>query len=275
VDHGIESPAERIAAGKAKTGTIRLSAVHSGAHVMIRVEDDGGGLDRDVVRSKAVEKGLIAPEQELSERETFELILAPGFSTAKKVTGVSGRGVGMDVVKKAIDALRGTIEIESAKGKGTTITLKLPLTLAIIDGFLTRIGAEHFIFPLSLVEECVELGLTDASGGHGRRLAHVRGELVPYIRLREQFGLESASPKFEQIVIASVDGRRVGFVVDTVVGEHQTVLKSLGRYYQNVEGISGATILGDGTVALILDIPKLVRMVERQELELSRSGGTV
>jgi two-component system chemotaxis sensor kinase CheA len=179
----------------------------------------------------------------------------------------------MDVVKRAIDALRGTIEIVSEKDRGTTITLKLPLTLAIIDGFLTTIGAEHFIFPLSLVEECVELDRTDRGGSRGRHLAHVRGDIVPYISLREHFMLGGTPSAFEKIVIAGVDGKRVGFVVDTVVGEHQTVLKSLGRYYQNVEGISGATILGNGTVALILDIPKLVRMIERQEAQLTRGGG--
>jgi two-component system, chemotaxis family, sensor kinase CheA len=275
IGHGIEPPAERVATGKPKTGTIHLSAVHSGAHVLISVSDDGAGLDAGAIRAKAAEKGLIQPDAALSERELWELILAPGFSTAKQVTGVSGRGVGMDVVKRAIDALRGTIEIVSEKGRGTTITLKLPLTLAIIDGFLTTIGAEHFIFPLSLVEECVELDRTDTGGSRGRHLAHVRGDIVPYISLREHFQLGGTPSAFEQIVISGVDGKRVGFVVDTVVGEHQTVLKSLGRYYQNVEGISGATILGNGTVALILDIPKLVRMVERQEAQLTRGGGVI
>ena len=264
IDHGIEQPDERLAAGKPRKGTVHLSAIHSGAHVLIRVSDDGAGLDGDSIRAKAVEKGLIPADAQLSEQELWELILAPGFSTAKQVTGVSGRGVGMDVVKKAIDALRGTLEINSIKGAGTTITLKLPLTLAIIDGFLTRTGGEHFIFPLSLVEECIELA---ASSGkeHGRQMANVRGKIVPYIRLRDYFGITEERPAFEQIVITNVDNRRVGLVVDTVVGEHQTVLKSLGRFYKDVEGISGATIMGDGTVALILDIPKLVRMVEQSE----------
>ncbi len=272
IDHGIELAAVRMAAGKPKTGTIHLSALHSGAHVLIKVRDDGAGLDTEAIREKAAERGLITPDTELSEQQVRELIFAPGFSTAKTVTGVSGRGVGMDVVKKAIDSLRGSIEIESQKGEGTTLTLKLPLTLAIIDGFLTRIGSEHFIFPLSLVEECVELGVEAAARTHGRRLAHVRGEIVPYIRLRDQFLINGQPPDFEQIVIVGVDGKRVGVAVDTVVGEHQTVLKSLGRFYQDVEGISGATILGDGTVALILDVPRLVRMVERQETQLIRGG---
>jgi two-component system chemotaxis sensor kinase CheA len=272
IDHGIEPPATREASGKPRTGTIHLSAVHSGAHVLISVRDDGAGMDAGAIRAKAVEKGLVHPDAELTERQQWELILAPGFSTARTVTGVSGRGVGMDVVKRAIDALRGVLEIESRQGVGTTITLRLPLTLAIIDGFLTRILDQHFIFPLSLVEECVELVPEDAAKSHGRRLAHVRGEIVPYIKLRDHFLINGTLPQFEQIVITNVDGKRVGLVVDTVVGEHQTVLKSLGKFYSEQEGISGATILGNGTVALILDIPKLVRLVERQEAQLARGG---
>jgi two-component system chemotaxis sensor kinase CheA len=178
----------------------------------------------------------------------------------------------MDVVKRTVDALRGTIEISSVKGRGTTITLKLPLTLAIIDGFLTKIQGDHFIFPLSLVEECVELINKEFFALNGSHLANVRGQLVPYIRLRDFFRIQGEPSAFERIVITSVDGRRVGFVVDNVIGEHQTVLKSLGKFYKDVEGISGATILGDGTVALILDIPKLVSMVEKQEAQLAEQG---
>jgi two-component system, chemotaxis family, sensor kinase CheA len=270
IDHGIEDPETRAAAGKARCGTIHLSAVHSGAHVLIRVEDDGSGLDAAAIRMKAADKGLLQKDTDIAEDKLWELILEPGFSTAKVVTGISGRGVGMDVVKQAIDALHGSIEISSTKGKGTSIMLKLPLTLAIIDGFLTRIGEEHFIFPLSLVEECVELTRNGSHTTHGRRLASVRGQLVPYIRLREYFQTGGESPVFEQIVITNVNNRRVGMVVDTVVGEHQTVIKSLGRFYRNAEGISGATILGNGAVALILDIPKLVRLVERQEIQAAR-----
>ncbi len=273
IDHGIEDPETRAAAGKARCGTIRLSAVHSGAHVLIRVEDDGAGLDAEAIRMKAVDKGLVQKDADLSEGKLWELILEPGFSTAKVVTGVSGRGVGMDVVKRAIDTLRGSIAVSSVKGKGTSITLKLPLTLAIIDGFLTRIGEEHFIFPLSLVEECVELTHNDSQSTHGRRLANVRGQLVPYIRLREHFLAGGERPDFEQIVITSVENRRVGLVVDTVVGEHQTVIKSLGSFYRNVDGISGATILGNGSVALILDVPKLIRLVEQQEMLLTKGCG--
>ena len=273
IDHGIELPDLRKAAGKQEVGTIHLSASHSGAHVLIKVSDDGAGLDAAAIRAKAVEKGMIAPDAELSDSALSELIPMPDFSTAKKVTNVSGRGVGMDVVKKAIDAIRGSIEIASQKGVGTTITLKLPLTLAIIDGFLTRISAEHFIFPLSAVEECIELTRTDVADSHGRNMVNVRGQIVPYIRLREQFMINGDVPAIEQIVIVRENGRKVGFAVDTVIGEHQTVLKSLGRFYRDVKGISGGTILGDGSVALILDVPKLVQQAEQEDSQFVRGGG--
>ena len=172
----------------------------------------------------------------------------------------------MDVVKRAIDNLRGSISITSQKGIGTTITLKLPLTLAIIEGLLVKIGKEYFVLPLSVVEECIELSRQDIANAHGRHLANVRGQIVPYIRLREQFIIDGEEPDIEQIVIAGVEGHRVGFVVDEVIGEHQTVIKTLGRVYKGIEGISGATILGDGTVALILDIQKLVQIAEQEEV---------
>jgi two-component system chemotaxis sensor kinase CheA len=272
IDHGIERPDERMKAGKPRRGEIHLSAVHSGAHVMISIRDDGAGLNTEAIRAKAIEKGLLPPDAPVSEQTLREMIVAPGFSTAAKVTDVSGRGVGMDVVKKAIDALHGDVEISSTRGAGTTITLKLPLTLAIIDGFLTRIGEENFIFPLSLVDECVELARENAFRKGGRHLIDVRGHIVPFIRLREQFTMLGDAPLIEQIVIARVENRRVGFVVDRVIGGHQTVIKNLGTFYKDVEGISGATILGDGTVALILDVPKLVHISEQEEAELASAG---
>lgn len=270
VDHGIEMPTVREAAGKSRCGTVHLSAVHSGGNVLISIRDDGAGLDKEAIRARAVERGLIAPESELSDKELFGLILLPGFSTAKKVTNVSGRGVGMDVVKRAIEALRGTIVIDSSRGTGTTITVRLPLTLAIIDGLLVKVGDASFILPLSAVEECVELTREEAAKSHGRDFANVRGRLVPYIRLREQLAVSGEPPVIEQIVITGMDGSRVGFVVDCVVGELQTVIKSLGRVYKDVNGVSGSTILGDGTVALILDVPKLVKEAEMQEKALVR-----
>ena len=267
LDHGIEPPAQREAAGKPRKGTVRLAAVHSGAHVLIQISDDGAGMDRDAIRAKAMEKGLIDERAELSDSELYSLIFTPGFSTARNVTSVSGRGVGLDVVKRAIDGLRGSIEIKSEKGLGTTITLKLPLTLAIIDGLLVTIQDQRYVLPLTYVKECVELTAQGRKDGHGRNMANVRGEIVPYINLRETFGIADAPPDREQIVIAEVGGSRVGFVVDHVIGGHQTVIKNLGRYYHEVEGLSGATILGDGTVALILDVPKLVRIAEKEELK--------
>ncbi len=259
MDHGIESPDARAAAGKPRQGTIALSAAHSAAHVLITIEDDGAGLDTDVIRAKAVERGLLAPDANPDERELFNLVVAPGFSTSEKITDVSGRGVGMDVVKRAIETLRGVIDIQSAKGRGTTITLSLPLTLAIIDGFLTKIAGDHFVFPLALVEECVELSAAVSAGTHGRDLLKVRGEIVPFVRLRERFGAPGKKPEIEQVVITRLEGAKVGFVVDGILGGHQTVIKSLGKIYRGIDGISGATILGDGNVALILDVPRLAR----------------
>ncbi len=265
VDHGIEPPDDREAAGKSRAGTVHLSAAHSGASVLIRISDDGAGLDAEAIRAKAIERGVIAADAELSEGETFALIFTPGFSTAGKVTRVSGRGVGMDVVKSSIDMLRGSIEVSSRRGVGTTITLRLPLTLAIIDGLLVQVGDGYFVLPLSAVEECVELTREDIARAHGRHITRVRGSIVPYVRLREHFLIDGDAPPMEQMVITEVDGGIIGLVVDKVIGEHQTVIKNLGRVFRNVEGISGATILGDGTLALIMDMPKLVRGVALQE----------
>lgn len=262
VDHGIESPGTRESAGKPRAGTIILSASQAGGDVLIRVADDGAGMDEEAIRTKAIDMGLITSDSQISRKELFSLIFKPGFSTASKVTSVSGRGVGMDVVKRHVDSLRGTIEIDSHPGVGTDIRIRLPLTLAIIEGLQVDIVGAKFIFPLSLVEECVELKREDAESVNGRRLANVRGELIPYISLRNWFSVVGDRPLIEQIVITNMGGHRVGFVVDYVVGEHQTVIKSLGKVYRGIEGISGATILGDGSVALILDAAKLVMIAE-------------
>jgi len=267
IDHGVEMPEVRKAAGKSAKGIVHLAAEHSGDSVLVTIRDDGAGLDKERIRAKAIERGLITASTELTDKETYNLIFAPGFSTAQKVTSVSGRGVGMDVVKKAIEALRGTIDIASEQGKGSTITLRIPLTLAIIETLLVRIDQSYFVLPLSMVEECIELTRADVQATHGRHLAHVRGELTPYINLRDEFEITANQPDIEQIVILSVNGKRIGFVVDDVVGEHQTVIKTLGKLYRDVRGISGATILGDGTVALILDPGLLVQSVAMIEQE--------
>ncbi|MBF0426187.1 MAG: chemotaxis protein CheA [Magnetococcales bacterium] len=270
IDHGVESPDGRVEAGKSPVGRIHLSAEHSGANVLIKVTDDGKGLDPEKLINKAIEKGLVTPDAELSEKEAYQLIFAAGFSTAEKVTNVSGRGVGMDVVRRSIEGLRGSIDVQSELGKGTTITLKLPLTLAIIEGLLVKISNEFFVLPLAAVEECVELTRADVSATHGRHVINVRGTIVPYIRIRDHFEIAGQAPEVEQIVISEVEDKRVGFVVDDVIGQHQTVIKGLGKTFKSAEEFSGATILGDGTVALILDLQKMVRFVE--DLELAESG---
>jgi len=262
LDHGIESPEAREAAGKPRQGTVHLAAQHSGGSVLITIKDDGAGLDQEAIRAKALERGIISASAELSEKETFALIFAPGFSTAKQVSSISGRGVGMDVVKRAIEELRGTIDIASVHGEGTRIMVRIPLTLAIIESLRVKIGRGDFMLPLSLVKECIDLTRDDVAQAHGRHLAHVRGQLVPYIPLREAFAIPGDAPAVQQIVITEVDGTQVGLVVDQVIGGHQTVIKSLGRCYQGVGGISGATILGDGSVALIVDVPHLVQSEE-------------
>jgi two-component system chemotaxis sensor kinase CheA len=273
MDHGIEGPEARRAAGKRSTGTIHLSAQHSGANVLIRVSDDGRGLDAEAVRARAVEQGLIDAGARLSEAEILSLILEPGFSMARAVTAVSGRGVGMDIVRRSIDALRGSIDIASRPGEGLTITLRLPLTLAIIDGLLVRVGHAHFVLPLANSLECVELTRQEIADAHGKHIANVRGELIPYIRLSEYFQMETARPEREQIMVVETEHKHYGFAVDQVLGDHQTVIKSLGRLYRNVQVVSGATILGDGTVALILDPHRLVQNAVQSVSQKRRSAG--
>jgi two-component system chemotaxis sensor kinase CheA len=274
IDHGIEQPEVRKATGKPREGSIHLSAEHSGANVLVSIYDDGSGLDENNILSKAIEKGLISEDASLSEKEIFELIFAPGFSTAKNVSNVSGRGVGMDVVTRSVESLGGSIEIQSKKNQGTTITLKLPLTLAIIDGLLVSIGQDYYVIPLGAVVECVELTQEKIKQAHGKHITKVRDELVPYIPLREKFAVNTKRPQIEQIVITEMDGYRLGFAVDRVIGKHQTVIKNMGKFLKDIEGISGATIMGDGTVALILDINKLIRRAEIEETHRAVEKGT-
>jgi two-component system chemotaxis sensor kinase CheA len=273
IDHGLEAPEKRLSRGKNRKGTLHLSAQHSGAYVLVKIADDGAGLDPEAILARGIEKGLVQPGSQMSEKEIFSLIFAPGFSTAKQVTSVSGRGVGMDVVKRAIDSMGGSIEIFSPRGLGTTITLKLPLTLAIIDGLLVKVGEGYFVLPLSFVEECIELTRQEAAKDNGRHLTFIRHNLVPYIRLRDLFSTEAPPPPVEQIVIARTCEGKIGFVVDKVVGQHQTVIKNLGKLYRNVRAVSGTTILGDGTVALIVDIPKIVDSLVLKEI--AQEGGAL
>ncbi len=258
VDHGLENAEKRVAAGKSPKGVVRLSAVYSGAEVAISVSDDGAGLDAARIRAKAEENGLITPETKLTDSELHHLIFAPGFSTAKEVTSLSGRGVGMDVVKRTIDGLRGSIDVATTPGKGSTMTLRLPLTLAIIDGMLVRVGNGRYTIPLAAVEECVELPEGIEAHAKGRNFLDIRGSLVPYLRLREVFGLTGEADEHPKVVIVSSSEGRVGLVVDQIIGNNQAVIKQLSKLHSDVKSFSGATILGDGSVALILDTAHLV-----------------
>jgi len=270
MDHGIELPERRARSGKRPVATIHLSARHSGASVLISVSDDGGGIDTEAVRARAIERGLAAPEAHLTEAEIFAFLFQPGFSTAEKVTDISGRGVGMDVVRQRVDSLRGSIEVTSKPGQGTTVTLRLPLTLAIIDGLLVSVGEACFVLPLATTLECIELTGADIERANGKHMANVRGEIVPYISLREHFGISSVRPLIEQIMIVETEQGRYGFVVDRVLGNCQTVIKNLGRFYRHVQVVSGATILGNGTVALILDPERLVQQAVSSAAEGQR-----
>jgi two-component system chemotaxis sensor kinase CheA len=272
MDHGIESPEARVAAGKSPTATIHLSARHSGANVLIGVTDDGRGIDANAVHARAVQNGMVAVDANLTESEIYSFILMPGFSTAKQVTDVSGRGVGMDVVNQCVEALRGRIDIASKFGTGTSVTLRLPLTMAIIDGLLVRVGQDYFVLPLANTLECVELTRQDIEKANGKHLANIRGEMVPYIRLRDFFDIETERPEREQIMVAETEDGQYGFVVDEVLGDHQTVIKSLGRLFRQVQFVSGATILGNGNVALILDPHRLVKEAFQEAARVPSSG---
>ncbi len=254
IDHGIEATADRRAAGKPEHGRLHLNAFHESGSIVVEISDDGRGLDRARIRAKAVEKGLLAADATLSEEETFALIFAPGFSTAEQVTDISGRGVGMDVVRQNIEQLRGSVQIESRAGLSTTFRIQLPLTLAIIDGFQVAVGAASFILPLDLIEECVDVS-GRADDGH---VVALRGEALPVIELAAAFGIGQAGAKGRSLVVVRYGNRRAGILVDRFVGEMQAVIKPLGRLLRGVRGLGGSTILGDGSVALILDIPNLI-----------------
>ena len=264
IDHGIESAEVRAERGKPQGGTITLNAFHDSGSIVIEVSDDGGGLKRDKILAKAQERGLVEPGRTLSENEIFSLIFEPGFSTADAVTNLSGRGVGMDVVKRNITALRGTVNIRSTEGVGTTISVRLPLTLAIINGFQVAVGNSIFVLPLESVEECIEF--STAAGHH---FTSLRGGVLPYINLREMFSTSASVARRQSIVVINHAGQRAGLVVDGLLGEFQTVIKPLGKMFRHVECVSGSSILGTGDVALILDVPALV------QLAIARSGAAL
>ncbi|AUW44331.1 chemotaxis protein CheA [Rhizobium ruizarguesonis] len=272
IDHGLETPADRLASGKTEAGTVTLSARQAGGEVIISIKDDGRGINRERVRAKAESSGLIQPGQPLSDSELLQLIFAPGFSTAAAITNLSGRGVGMDVVKKTVEALRGAIDIVSVPGQGSEVSLRIPLTLAIIDGLLVRVGSGRYVIPLSAVEECLELSLEEDLRSRGRSFISLRDSLVPFLRLRDLFRTGTKPDVHQKVVVISTGTERVGLVVDQIIGDHQTVIKSMSKLHNNVATFSGATILGDGSVALILDVGHLVAAGQQQEAQLRVAG---
>ena len=265
IDHGIESAEKRKAAGKPAKGTIRLNAYHDSSSIAIEISDDGAGLNRDRILQKAKERGLIPEGVTPSDQEIYSLIFEAGFSTTEVVTNLSGRGVGMDVVRRNITSLRGSIHLESEPGLGTTVRIRLPLTLAIIDGFQVGVGKSSYVVPLDLVLECIELSEAERQATHERNYLNLRGEVLPYVLLREHFEIEGARARRENVVVVQYGGQKAGLVVDELMGEFQFVIKPLGKIFSNLRGINGSTILGNGEVALILDVPSLVKQVVTRE----------
>jgi two-component system, chemotaxis family, sensor kinase CheA len=261
MDHGIENAQIRAERGKPAKGTLKLNAYHESGSIVIEVSDDGGGLNRDKILAKALEKGLVQPGANLSDKDVYALIFEPGFSTADQISNLSGRGVGMDVVKQNIAALRGAIEINSTAGEGTTIRIHLPLTLAIIDGFLVGIGNSYFVIPQDRIVECVELPVECSFTDY----MDLRGEVLPFIRLGKFFKISREPSRRQNVVVVNAGGNKVGVVVDRLLGEFQTVIKPLGKLFNHVQGIGGSTILGSGEVALIVDVQVLVQYYAQRE----------
>ena len=275
LDHGIETPQERIAAGKNETGTLTLSAYHHGGNIIIEINDDGAGLNTQRIKSKAIEKGLIKESDNLDDDHINDLIFQPGFSTADVISDVSGRGVGMDVVRRNIQELGGSVEVKSVPGEGSTFKIRLPLTLAILDGQLVRVGKEIYILPLvSIVESIlVDEDFVNNVGG-GFEVLRLREEYIPMIKLYDIFSVQPDSSKLTDGLLVVVEGenKKVGFIVDELMGQQQVVIKSLEANFQKVNGVSGATILGDGTVAMILDVPGLIALSGVQLISNLKAG---
>ncbi|MCQ9375633.1 chemotaxis protein CheA [Methyloversatilis sp. XJ19-13] len=266
MDHGIESTETRLANGKSARARLMLDARHEAGSIVITVADDGGGLNRTKIFSKAVERGLVSADAQLSDREIDRLIFAPGFSTADQVSNLSGRGVGMDVVRRDIEALRGAVDIDTEPGQGTRIRIRLPLTLAIIDGFLVGIGSSSFVLPVSMIVECVELAGSERDMARSRGYLEMRGEVLPLLWLREVFDMRgSPSARRENVIVVQFGQTKAGIVVDQLMGEHQTVIRPLGKMFSTLRGVSGSTILGSGGIALILDVAGLMQMAVRDD----------
>ena len=268
MDHGIESTETRLACGKPAKGTLTLNAYHDAGSIVIEVSDDGGGLNKERILKKAIERGLVSEGQHLSDKEIYNLIFEAGFSTADAVSNLSGRGVGMDVVRRNITALRGTVDLDSIAGQGSTVRIRLPLTLAIIDGFMVGVGGAAYVIPLDMVVECIELNAWESAHANHQGDNHylnLRGEVLPYSRLREHFEVEGAPPRRENVVVVQYGQHKAGLVVDKLMGEFQTVIKPLGKVFNQIRGVGGFTILGSGGVALILDVPGLMKQVAEKE----------
>jgi len=263
MDHGIETCEQRLATGKPAEGTLRIAASHDAGGILISISDDGRGIDRERVLNRARERGLVSPGVTPNDGELLALIFEPGFSTAEQVTNLSGRGVGMDVVRRNVEGLRGRIDLSSVQGQGTTIEVRLPLTLAIIDGFLVSVGSSKFIFPLDAVVEVIENRPTaTAVDAHGCSVVELRGQVLPVMSLRALYGIESLEPERSSVVVIQSGGRRYGVMVDGLLGQHQTVIKPLGRMFRSLRGMSGSSILGNGEVALIFDVTSLCQLAE-------------
>jgi len=263
MDHGIEAADVRLARGKPVKGTLKLNAYHDAGSIVIEVSDDGGGLNKEKILNKAIERGLVSEGANLSDKEIYNLIFEPGFSTADTISNLSGRGVGMDVVRRNIQALRGSIDLDSIEGQGSTIRIRLPLTLAIIDGFMVGVGNAAYVIPLDMVVECVELRAWASDEGDGQYL-NLRGEVLPYRRLRDHFDTECETVQRENVVVVRYGEHKAGLVVDKLMGEFQTVIKPLGRLFKSEKSIGGFTILGSGEVALIVDVPGLMGQIEHE-----------
>jgi two-component system chemotaxis sensor kinase CheA len=267
VDHGLETPEVRRAAGKDPSGKIVLEAFHDSGNIVVRVSDDGAGLDHARILHHARNRGIVGENSRLSESDIHNLVFQPGFSTAEKISELSGRGVGLDVVRRNVNALSGTIHVESSKGERTTFTIRLPLTLAIIDGFAVQVDQETYVVPLNAVKECLELPAGNHRSAEGG-VINLRGEALPYVRLRDLFGIGGNAPARERILVVEHQGGRAGFAADELIGEQQAVIKPLGPLFQGISGVSGSTILGDGRVALILDVPAICREAIRRGGEM-------
>jgi two-component system chemotaxis sensor kinase CheA len=264
IDHGIEMPGERVASGKDVKGNVTLSAYPDAGMIVIEIRDDGKGLNRDRILAKAIANGTVPQNHNLTDKEIYNLIFAAGLSTTEEVSDISGRGVGMDVVKRNIGDLRGTVEIDSIAGKGSLFTIRLPLTLAIIDGFLIQSGDTKYIIPLEMIQECIELSKSYKEHMHGNQFINLRDSILPILNVREYFKESASKTDRDNIVVVRYGEYKMGLQVDELYGEFQTVIKPLGEIFENVAGISGGTILGSGEIALIFDIPKLIERKIRE-----------